>query len=167
MSVLNLLPFDSHIHQDMAGVQHERIENLESTWIGGERPEIECRDLEILKKGKGGGEAICQSDGVDGQECAVILSKTRVLQTIDEAEDVSTASGGIDGQIGHDSHGHGGAQRLATILLVHPAETVGIDLALLVEKASKTLAEVPLKAILGRVDSLLSPSGLYSGIGTL
>ena len=52
-------------------------------------------------------------------------------------------------------------------MAIHPAETVGIEVAPLVVEADKTLAEVALESVLDGVNALLRPSCMHSGLCTL
>ena len=151
----------------MGRVHDEDIEELKSTRLGGESLDVIGLGLEIFKKSEGRGEAVSKLDSFVGEDGSSLLSKTVVLETLNETEKVGGASSGVDGEAGHEGNRDAGADRGTISSLVDPSETVGIDLTMFIMEANKTLAEVSFESVFSSSDSLLGPSGVESSFSAL
>ena len=152
----------------MGWVESEDVENLDGTWLRWEGLDIVTRNLKIFEQSVGRSEAVSHGDSVNGEDWIVLtLAKTIVLESLDEAKNVSVGVGGIDGETGHDSHTDAATERLSTSQRVTPSEAVRIDMTILVDETGETSSEFSLEAILSGINSLLSPCGVNSSLSTL
>ena len=152
----------------MDRVLSQDVEDLDSSGLRRERLNVVAENLEVLEESIGRGEAVGHGRGVDRQDWAVLFDQTLVLQAVNEAENVSTCGRGVDSRNSRiKSNADRRAKRLLSVLSVHPAKTIGVNFAILIEESGETSAKVSLETILGCVDSLLGPSGMNFGLSTL
>ena len=129
---------------------------------------VVASDVEVLDESISGGEAVGKGNSVDGKDGVISRAKTFVLEAVDKAKNVGAAGGGIDGWHARDNcYADGATERSLVSILSHPAETIGVHMALLVQETGETSTEVSLETILGCIDSLLGPSSSNSGVSTL
>ena len=128
---------------------------------------VVASDVEVLDESISGGEAVGKGNSVDGKDGVLRCTETFVLEAVDEAEEEGAGGGGIDGEARHNCHADGATERLLVSILSRPAETIGVNMALLVDQTDETSAEVSLETILSCIDSLLGPSGSNSGVSSL
>ena len=147
----------------MRWVESENIENFESAGLWGEGRDIVAWDLKVLQQRKGWGEAVCESDSLDWQDGLAFFGKSVILETLDEAENQCIGIWGVNRETWHDSH----RNWLFAIETIHPVETVGIDVTILIDEAGETPAEISFQTNLGGIDSFLCPRSLDSCFSAL
>ena len=128
---------------------------------------VVASDVEVLDESISGGEAVGKGNSVDGKDGVFRCAKTIVLEAVHKAEKQGAACGSIDGEARHNCYADGATERLLVSILSRPAETIGVNMAFLVDQTDETSAEVSLETILSCIDSLLGPSGSNSGVSSL
>ena len=157
------LPLNRQVHQDVERIHRDYVEPLDRAWLVDDRLNVVHGNLDGFEECKRRSEAIRQ---LQVRCCEVNTDVTRealILKAVDEAEYLCSGISSVNGQTSEDGLTRG-AKRLFSIMLIrYPAETIRIHIAILVDQAGETFAEVPLKPNFGGLDPFLGPSRLRNG----